>query len=109
MTSPDVYSKTDDGMQKALTALEGHVEAMIRAAHQVESIRQTIATVYVAGSSAIFQQKMDDWTAQYNRVTQQFQTLGSDSSQVNQVINNAEEDAHVTALTVDVSSTLLPA
>ena len=106
MTSPNLYSKSDPEMQQALTALQGHVEAMSRAANRVLSIVQEIATSYVAGSSMVFQNKMTDWIEQYNKVMQAFQTLGDDTAAVNQVINNAEEDAHTTALTLNVSAAL---
>lgn len=96
MSSPFNYSKSDAGMRVLLQSLESHVAGMIQAGQTAERINQEIAAGYIADSSRVFQQKVQNWIEAYRTVMQKFQKLADDSSQVNQVLNTAEQDAGAT-------------
>lgn len=93
MSSPFNYSKSDAGMQQLITSLENHVSAMTQAGQTAERINEEIAAGYIADSSSLFQSKVQNWLENYRTVMQKFQKLADDSSQVNQVMNTAEQDA----------------
>jgi methyl-accepting chemotaxis protein len=93
MSSPFNYSKSDAGMQQLIASLEQHVSAMIQAGHTAEQINQEVGAGYIADSSRVFQQKVQNWVDSYHTVMQKFQKLADDSTQVNQVMNTAEADA----------------
>jgi len=96
MSSPlsgQFYSKTDGGMQQLTGSLQNHVSAMMQAGQTAERINGEIAAGYVADSSRVFQRKVQEWVDAYKVVMQKFQKLSDDSVQVNQVLNNAEQQA----------------
>lgn len=95
MSSPFNFSKTDSGMSQLQLALEDHVTKMIQAGQTAERINEEIAAGYVADSSKVFQSKVQNWVDYYRAVMTKFQNLADGVSQVNQVLNRAEEDAHV--------------
>ncbi|MFI9005903.1 hypothetical protein ACIGNX_01560 [Actinosynnema sp. NPDC053489] len=105
MSTPD-YSKSSQGMQSGIAALEDHVAAMITSANNVVAISDEIATAYVAGSSTVYRHKMHEWIENYNNVMRKFEALRDNSSTVDRIIDEAEDETHTTALSVQVTAAL---
>ncbi|MFD0278097.1 hypothetical protein ACFVHB_29900 [Kitasatospora sp. NPDC127111] len=94
MTSP-VLNKEDAAIQQALAGLEHQIAAMITSGQTVERINEEIAAGYVSGASRAFQEKVNDWVARYKQIMQAFERFTESTQGANQILNNAEEDAHV--------------
>lgn len=95
MNNPNVIAKDDGGMAAALAAMETHLEAMLRAGSIAEGINEQIARGYQAASSTLFQSKVQDWITQYRNVMNSFQQLADNTSSVNNMFNQAEEETGV--------------
>ena len=91
MTMP--YTKEDAALQAGLAALQEHVSAMIRAGQTAYRIRDDIRSGYIAESSALFQLKLDSWIENYNLVMRKFDALGESTASVDNILNQAEDDA----------------
>jgi hypothetical protein len=100
------YQYDEAQIRNAISALEQHVAGMRTSAGEVEQTAEYITMTYVAHSSTMFQRKIHDWLDEYNRVARAFDRLGQNSSTVSGVISRAEEDAHTSALTLNIESSL---
>lgn len=91
----NMYAKDDAAMASGIAAMEQHVESMMRAGNVAERINEEIAAGYIAGSSTVFQSKVQDWVDQYRAIMQSFQQLAENSTTVNTIINQAEQDTQM--------------
>lgn len=90
-----VLSKDDAAIQQALQGLDHQVSAMITSRQTIGQINEDIAAAYVSPASTQFQQKIGDWITCYQQVMQAFERLSESTSGANQILNKAEEEAHV--------------
>lgn len=90
-----ILSKDDGGIAAGLAAMQTHIESMLKAGAVAEGINHQIASGYRASSSTLFQSKVQDWIAQYRGVMNSFQHLADSTTAVNNMFNQAEEEAGV--------------
>jgi hypothetical protein len=95
------FNKEDAGFAAAIAALDDHVSSMIVAGQTAYRIQGEIRVTYQAGSSSVFQAKIDDWISAYNNVMIKFQDLGEKTSFVGQIIDAGENDAGVAGASWD--------
>ncbi|MFE9426022.1 hypothetical protein ACFYNO_24025 [Kitasatospora sp. NPDC006697] len=91
----NVLSAQDQAFITALNGLDHQISAMITSGQTVERINEEIAAGYVSGASSAFQSKVNDWVDRYKTVMQAFQKLQDATHGASQVLNKAEEEAHV--------------
>ncbi|MDG4765983.1 hypothetical protein O7632_18020 [Solwaraspora sp. WMMD406] len=101
--STGFFNKEDAGFQTAIAALDDHVTNMINAGRTAYRIQSEIRGSYQAGSSSVFQAKLDEWINAYNTVMIKFQDLGEKTGFVGQVIDSGEQDAGVTGASWDTN------
>lgn len=75
MTTHSGLHKNDQDLRTALGALDSHESEMRSAGNTATGIKESIAAHYVAGSSTTFQNRVDDWVTNYNRLMSKFQDL----------------------------------
>ncbi|WP_326553454.1 hypothetical protein [Micromonospora sp. NBC_01813] len=97
------FNKEDAGFVAALAALEDHVSGMIVAGQTAYRIQGEVRAAYQAGSSSVFQAKIDEWIIAYNNVMIKFQDLGEKTGVVGQAIDAGEQDAGVTGANWDTN------
>ncbi|MDG4771192.1 hypothetical protein [Solwaraspora sp. WMMD792] len=95
------FNKEDAGFATAIAALDDHVSSMIVAGQTAYRIQGEIRATYQAGSSSVFQAKLDEWISAYNNVMIKFQDLGEKTGFVGQIIDSGEDSAGVTGASWD--------
>ncbi len=94
-TPSGMLTKDEQAIQTALNGLEQQISSMITSGQTVERINAEVSQAYVSGASTAFQSNIADWIQRYQKVMQAFQHLTDSTAGANQVLNRAEEDAHV--------------
>lgn len=61
----------------------------------MERINEEIAAGYISQASSAFQAKVNDWVERYKRVMQAFQQLQDATGNASNVLNKAEDEAHI--------------
>ncbi|MBV6699321.1 hypothetical protein [Kitasatospora aureofaciens] len=86
--------QTDDTVvQKVLATLESHMDAMTRAATQVENVNGEVQQHFKAACSTQYQQKIEDWQHRYQQLKNAYQTFHSSFGAGHHQVNNAHDQA----------------
>jgi uncharacterized protein YukE len=94
-TDVNQLSVADQAFLSALNGLDHQLAAMMTSGQTVERINEEIAAHYISGASTAFQKRVEDWVARYKKVMQAFQQLQDATHGASQVLNRAEEEAHI--------------
>jgi uncharacterized protein YukE len=98
---------SDSDLLNVLNQLEQQSQNMLQAANEVESIRQEVNAHFQAAASTVFQGKIDEWEARYNRVRQAYDTLFDNLNTATKGMGSAHENAVEVAGSFGVSDDIL--
>ncbi len=87
----------DAAVQAVLNTLESHVQTMMSACNNVESINSDIQANFQAECSTAYQQRINDWQDRYTQLKNAYQTFTESVSAGHKTINNAHDEALQTA------------
>ena len=83
----------DQAMTAVLQGLDQQVVNVIRAGETGERIREEIARGYVAGSSTVFQSKVENWCERYQDIMRAYQHLTDATANTQKTLTAAEDEA----------------
>jgi len=97
MVDQGTLAKEDEAIRKVLADLEQQIENMVSAGRTVERIKEELGAGYISGASSVFQSRVEDWMARYQKVVGAFEHFMQSTQGANQILNQAEEDARTHA------------
>ncbi|MFE6054954.1 hypothetical protein ACFQ6N_29745 [Kitasatospora sp. NPDC056446] len=86
--------QTDDAaIQRVLTTLETHIEAMMRAGAQVENVNSEVQQHFRAACSTAYQGKIQDWQGRYQQLKNAYQTFHGTFGAGHRQVSHAHDEA----------------